>query len=142
MTRKNRYQAMVATYEKRRQKVKEVYSRRVGKLSYKIKLWKREIRRIEKRHERIEQIATKVEEFTGRRTKNSSPRRESLLARKLLFKYGLENGVRGVDLAEYVNCDLRNPARSRRTFNKEIGCYNETKDFWLRFKAFMDEGNL
>ncbi len=146
MTRKNRYQALIATYKKRREaaknELKREYQTRIGRMSYKIKIWAREIRRIEERDKKMEIIANKTREFSGYWVKNSYPAqgKEIVQARRWFFKYCLENKiVRSVDLAEYTGCKLSyTPAKARRALNKVIASDKTEKDLWLRYKAFIN----
>lgn len=148
MTQKNRYQAMIATYKGRREnarracdEVSKVHRERIKRLSKKIKLLLREVRKIEKREEKLTQAALKTREFSGHWVKNSYPSVERGLvqARRWFFKYCLENKVgRSIDLAGYTGCTLQTPQRARISLNKAMKSDASERELWLRYKAFMN----
>lgn len=145
MTRKNKYQALIATYKKRRVELRDelskTYKKRISRMSYKIKLWSREIRRIEEKEKKLDAIAQKIEEFTNVSVKRSYPKQGKELnrARSWFFKYCLERGSRSIDLAEYTGCKLScTPAKSRKRLNRLITSNSHERELWLRFKSFMD----
>lgn len=146
---KNEYRHLIDIYEKRRseleQQLKEatkVYIDRRRKMSVKIKVWKRAIRRIEYREERVRNLALSVREFTGIGVRYSFPSvgRKVVEARGLFYKYGLESGLRAKDLAAYTGCKgVGTPSRCRRTFTRNMVNSPKLRDLWDRFKIYMKD---
>jgi len=146
---KNEYKHLINIYEQRRQdiekqlkEVTQTYINRRRQMSVKIKVWKRAIRRIESREQRVRDLAANVREFTGIGVKHSFPSlsRSYVEARGLFYKYGLESGLRAKDLAAYTGCrGIGTPSRCRRTFTRNMVNSPKLRDLWDRFNIYMKD---
>jgi hypothetical protein len=152
MRSKNRYQNMITTYKNRREearreceRVSKPYKERISRLSKKIKLLCREVKKYEKREQRITRVANKTREFSGQWVKNSFPSmgKEMVQVRRWFFKYCLENKIgRSIDLAGYTGCTLQTPQKARVALNRAMKSDPSQRELWLRYKAFIsDESN-
>lgn len=149
---KNRYQQCIHMYLKRREEYKNKYgktSKRYLQLSKgiqrKLDIWRGAIRRIEKRDVRIKSIDDRVLEFIGKSAYNSVGTKDELviLARNLFIRYGIENGIQGVFLADYVNLKFRQDAsRYRLQFIRSFPKNRNNKEIWYRFQEFMNRDNI
>jgi hypothetical protein len=146
---KNEYRHLIDIYEQRRADVEkqlkeatQAYIERRRRMSLKIKVWKRAIRRIEHREKRVRDLANSVRDFTGIGVRYSFPSvgRKMVEARGLFYKYGLESGLRAKDLAAYTGCKgVGTPSRCRRTFTRNMVSSPKLRDLWDRFKIYMKD---
>jgi hypothetical protein len=146
---KSEYRHLIEVYEGRREelekKLKETtqsFIDRRRRMSVKIKVWKRAIRRIEQREKKVRDLAQHVREFTGVGVRHSFPSvgRKVVEARGLFYKYGLESGLRAKDLAAYTGCKgVGTPSRCRRTFTRNMVNSPKLRDLWERFNIYMKD---
>lgn len=143
MTRKQ-YYTMIWEYEKRREKewAKNGKSSTAAKnMSRKIKIWKQQIVRIDKRNNQIMAIGNAVTYFTGNNVKNSGGMqgvKKLWLARSIFYKYCLEKGIAGNFLREYTgDTSPQTPGRLRKSFTKSFSTHPDNRERYHRFKLYV-----
>lgn len=149
---KNRYQQCIVQYVIRRNEYKLKYGVRSKKFSLlskrinkKLSCWRRAIKRIEIWDAEIFKLDQKITEFIGRSVFGSifSKDKQMILAKNLFVKYGMENGVQGVLLCEYMGGKGKWTASKRRMkFTKTLSTNIYNKEMWLRFNEFMNRDCL
>lgn len=163
MIPKNRYEQALWTYLKRREDLRKQYgekwrknpeySKRVMLMSRRIDSIKGQIKRIERRNETINQIGWAVQEFLCIPSYPSNKAHKSRLhfsikrhekefeiARQILYKYGMENGIQGVFISAYVGAkDPCTASRGRLSFTRSFVSKPENRELWHRFKNFIKE---
>lgn len=151
-----RRQMNIAEYERRRQKVKEKYGRtseykqRVKKIQTKIGGWNRDIKRIDERNNKIRAIGNALSTFIGYNVKDMGGEDSSYggfitntlmqtanLAACIFSKYGMENGIAGNFLSEYMNRPSVTASRLRLSFTRSWTKDPTKKDMYLRFKEYI-----
>lgn len=132
---KNYYQQLISIYGKRRDEIKERYGGRSGRttvITNRIKWWRQAITRVEARTARVKELYSHVTEFLG-----ESPR-TSIEGRQLYYKWGLENRIKGVDLASYIGFRGHDTAgRLRKRFTLSFATKPANRELYQRFKLFL-----
>lgn len=152
--KRKRYYTMIKQYQIRLAATKEKYGlkserykRSRIKLDKKIKIWKQAIRRIDNLHNKIHSIERAVLEFTGIRiigqvhTPKNRVSEDLRLSKFLYYKFGLENGIRGMELREYMGVPQtmeKQPYSYRREFTNSFKTTPGNKEKWLQFKSFYE----
>lgn len=157
MTRKNKLQAHIREYQRRREKLRERfpnwrrnpgYKEAVKTINYRILLWKRQIRRIERREPSVWRANRLVSDFAGFKTlfkTTTSSKNKPLLhqARAIFVKYGMEAlGVPGAQLADFLNCHPVYAAEIRRKFTRSLATNEANRLVWERFKLYLKSKNI
>lgn len=147
--KRGEYYRHIFEYKKRREKYrleleehKIVYRDKTAKLSKKIKLWGREIKRIDERALKIKLLIRAVYLFTGYNVKrpleNKVSKEVVQLARGLYYKYGLEHKMQGKELRENIFIGrIQQPTEYRRWMTNEIVTNSLMKQKWENFKEYM-----
>lgn len=122
------YQRKVSVYNARREHHRSVAS----SLAYKIKLCKDQIRRIKKRDEKIKSIISNIEEYYGYKVNLSD------LYLGIYFKYGMEHGISGKYLKDYIGIENhRIPGIKRLAFTKMMQKHTEISKQYHGFIKHM-----
>ena len=122
---------------KRPQRAPKEYKEVADLYNKKIKQWTVEMKRVDATKARIVFLERSVRlfleiSFIG----NASNKPEVALAKSIFYKYGLEDGLRGVDLCQHLgDKTLENAARWRKRFTNSFVDNRANKELWLRFKA-------
>jgi len=128
MKSKNSYQQHIAEYTKRSNRHKQAM-RNIG---YKIKLWKEQVKRIEKKEAEMRKIYSIVKEFSG----SVEPK---TIGRKIFFKYCIENRINGAYVAMFLKTFPTTPARERLRFTRSFKVNKSNKEVWNNFKQFIKD---
>jgi hypothetical protein len=174
---KNKYQQKISEYTSRREKLRARYGRvlhspkpnpeyrkAVQRINYKLTQWRRAIKRIEERQDRLEVIARYIADFyelhgihatwknnagavvDSLRLKHSHLNTDPnvVLARKLFYKYCLENGFSSPDVMMYISGGNANHGRywateARRQFTRSFKTNLHHKLMWDRFMSYMKQ---
>lgn len=125
-----------------RGKASNSYKRAVFNINTKISYWNRKMRELTEMRNKIETLGRAIKEYTGYNVKNSYSDKDRQLnsARKLFAKYGMENGIPGVLLGEYIGNDKKHyTAELRERFNTSIPTHPENSDLYIRFQRYMED---
>lgn len=144
---RNYYQRILYNYNKRREKMKRKIkekrnndSKRLKHISKKIGTWQRQLDRMDDKQREIKKYDEVVRRFIGvsAKTANNGPEKE--MARKLLCKHALENGVRVNAVSIYCGFSNRDDSdRVRREFNRSFPSDSANRQMWERFKIYLEE---
>lgn len=137
-TEKARIKSWIWEYEKRREKLMDHHKN----MSRKIKLWKTRVKIIEMSQEKVIAIGNVVATFTGYNIKNSqdSDLEGVKKAKYLFYKYGMEDGISGKLLREYVGSeDNTEPSKYRMKFTRSFQKHPENSELYHRFKAYIND---
>lgn len=145
MTR-SEYVSHIWEYKKRRNVVaKRIIADRkqVTQLQKKINRWANQIKIIDKRNDKIKSIDNAIKDFLGVSVKGrgidtSSKNTHLQLAKKIFYKYGIEQGINGAFLCKYT--DTTNPysaSRSRILFTQSFQDNKENSEMYHRFLAHL-----
>jgi len=134
------YQRSIWKYEQRRKVLKGVYGRtseygkRVKHITKKISTWKREIRRIDERVKKIPEIYKAVKDFFGIDIRVKGTTKKYSIAISCYYKYGMENGISGADLARYIGrVGLKQPSFQRLKFTRSFKTNQSNKQIYHNF---------
>lgn len=135
---RGQYLHWIRMYEKRRLK----YTIQKENASRKIKLWKRQIKRMDDKVIQITAIGNHVAYFTGVNVKGcaGSKAKNVTVAKGIFYKYCLENEINGNVLRQYTGDASKNsPGRIRREFTASFASSPENKDLWERWKLYITD---
>lgn len=140
MQKKAQLQAMLFTYEERRAdyKTRGLSTKNVTK---KIKAWKRSLRILEKREEKVLDLLSKVQEFTDINIRGASGKQNTAttLAKYLYYKTGLESGLKGPWLQRYTGDTHSTTCYiARQVFTKSLLTKPSNMDVWRKWKQFLN----
>jgi hypothetical protein len=144
------YISWIHTYENRRKNVKNHCEQKIAKekaairnMGKKIKLWRREIKRIDERNKKIRQIAKMIEEFSGINVKKSARSNKQFprMIRMMFYKLCLEQKLQAKLVGEFMGVQGSNIARARRVFNGKLTTKSEEKELWDRFRSWKSSLN-
>lgn len=130
MKTKNHYQRYIAEYTQRSNRHKKAI-RNIGK---KLKLWKEQIKRIEKKEEKMILIKKYIIEYFGSIDAQT-------IGRSVFFKYCIENGINGCYVAQFLKVFPSTPARARLIFTRSFKTKKENRESWHRFNQFIKKQN-
>jgi hypothetical protein len=134
------YITHIHIYTKRKNILKTEYYLRTRTLTRKIKIWKRAIKRLEKRRARLWELRRLVKEFTGGSLTKKIVRGDKKITKYLFYKYGLEMGISGKDLREETLAKRAGePAEYRKEFTASFSKNKENLELWTRFKQFVTQ---
>lgn len=157
MTRKNRYQAHIHEYKKRRAKLREqypnwskgntLYAMKVARINRKIKNWTNRINRLELKEKGIWHINNMICSFLGLKTlrltsAQGEPKKElktTAKGRKLLCAYAIDNRLGGVALSSFLGCDNTSTYAARTKFKKSFKTNKANYELWQQFKLFVKD---
>lgn len=153
MRTKNYYQINIIQYKKRRLLLRKKYNvingykpcikytQKVFKINRKILIWSRQLRKIRARERKIYKIDMLIKSFFGFRVNNApvNKNRVKHISVMFFYKYGIESGCNGKDLATYTKVTRRVPAESRMRFTRSFQSTPENKEIWHRFKQFINQ---
>lgn len=142
MKTKNNYQQYICTYIKRRVEFKKKYGYASKRIQAKIDIWRKAIRRFEKRELALKKMDAAIRSFLNVSVFNSTHFRKGMYAkaRCLFYKHCLENGIRASDVARYCGCkDINVPTKRRILFTQSFATNPENKELWHRFKQFINQ---
>lgn len=152
MTERDKLYHHILNYKKRIEEKKKKYGRwypGARRMNSKITTWKQHIKRIERRDLEMRKLDNYLKEFLGFSVKDTCEKNslkqphELRLARKIFYKYGLENGLRGNWLARYVGAkDKATPSRGRLEFTRSFKTNRGNKEMWERFKSYLSENQI
>lgn len=149
-TTRKEYITKIWMYKQRRAYYKlnytgdEPYSNTYGykKLSMKISQWTKEIKRLDKRNEKIKRLLKSVNNYFDVDIKIKSAQKEVILAKKIYFKIGIESGICGTHLSRYLGKTYINEATyNRRTLTESFKTNPENKKAFHDFKNYLKEKN-
>lgn len=146
---KNDYVTNIHTRRGRIEKYKTLYgenSKRFEKQQKinlrQIEIAQRKIDKIKEQEERVRFLADKIKDFLD------LPRwgykvKLTLLAKRLFYRWGAENGIRFTYLQIYAGSKPSSPcgASARMLFIKKCQVNPEQRELWERFKLFMKESS-
>jgi len=146
--KRGKYYKYIFEYKKRRairkKKLEEAqieYRNSVAQINKKIKLWGREIRRIDERYRKIQKLKKAITIFTGYDLKTRNKKKDIKsreLARGLYYKYGLEHKMQGKELREVAGFSrVQQPTECRRWMTKQIVSDPKMRQQWENFKELM-----
>lgn len=135
----------------RRQKSKELHgaeSERYKQISHRatrtLENYKNKMDRLDERAGKnglMRVVDKAMQEFIGVSIKEASPSsrvRSLLLARNLFYKYCMEHGIRGRDVARYCGfAETDRASKQRMNFTRSFATCPENREMWHRFQAFM-----
>ena len=154
---KNEYQSNLATYIKRREELRKQFNWKLGypmptgygdavnKLTYRINVWRRQIRRIEAKELILHEIAQKVKDYTGMRVHKSIgvvigySRNEITrltIARRIFCKYAIDKGVNGYMVSNFVGAKNKDYASRNR-----LKLQRNLPKQWFEFKKYIQHEN-
>jgi hypothetical protein len=151
---KHDYQKYISTYLQRREIIRKKfnvingnsacieYHEAVKNINKKIQNWRKQIRRIKKREKLIKELDNKIIEFMGASVKNTIYKNDKIsnISRFIFYKYGLESGINGILLSQYVGSKRKELAgNGRKRFNKSFIKNEYNKEIWYRFKEFINK---
>jgi hypothetical protein len=156
---KNGYQSMLHTYLQRRDNLRKKYNWQPGKsncpeygkavlkIRKKINVIQKRLRAIEQREQRLRSISEMLEEFLGYNVhfslRHDNPNQSwgtAPVARGIFYKYCLENGHQGSEVARFVGAKARYTAsEGRLAFTRSFKQKPERKELYHRFCAFLRE---
>lgn len=159
MADKNIYQQKMFIYEQRKKERKakliKMYGRWKGgcgvpehetatikRLTIKINNWRKMERIIEERRIKVIALANHIAYFSGFSIKGSAMSRLPIAntMRGIFCKWGIENGIRGIILAEYIGYNNRYWAsKTRLTFTRSFTKNKQNKELWERFKLYYQD---
>jgi hypothetical protein len=122
------------------------YRVRSAKITYKLKIWRKQLRAMEKREEKITQLDILLAGFSGFRVKSgitrgkvvTVPRSEKLLYKRLFARYAVESGCMGKEVSFYMGYATGyRAAWLRREFIRLVNTDPVYKDTWERFKIYI-----
>ena len=121
-----RYYTQIFEYKRRREihfkelvKHRQDYRKKSARLSLKIKLWSRQIKRIDERRARLNQLTRIIVQFMNEPLTGKSTTYRHWVTKAMFYKYGLEHKISGKDLIEVTRVrDLGQPSRYRKRLNK------------------------
>lgn len=141
---RKQYYTMVWQYKKRRYELKNKYTgreytKRRLRLQRKINTWKCQIKRIDSRNKRIKRLALAVNKYFGQNIKNIVCKKDHWLAMNVFYKYGIEDGIQGVFLAQYLKRkDYSMPSRLRLKFTKSFRTDKTNREEYHKFKKYYE----
>lgn len=103
--------------------------------------YKKAIKRIDERNIKIEALDAKIKSFMGFSVKGSASNKAKSMniPRMIFYKWGLENGIGGKYLSQYVEAkDLTTASRGRLRFTRSFTQGSFNKEMWMRFKSHME----
>ena len=107
-------------------------------LTKRISQWTKEIKRLDKRKEKIQCIVDSVNNYFDVDIVTRSTNSRVVLARKIYFKIGLELGIRGTHLARQIRRRSNDIASySRITLTKSFKTNPENKEAFHNFKNYF-----
>lgn len=155
--KRKKYYSMIKTYEMRRniwrakfgvfvnRKNSEEHKKKALMFSAKIAHWKLEIKRTDRLGDKISKLERAVFNFTGERISNYHTLKVSeqvKFAKSIYYKFGLENGIRGIELRDYIgltgDTQRNEPNIYRTRFTKSFKNNPKNKEKWLQFKNFYN----
>lgn len=140
MATKAEYKKWIWQYKRRR----ETFVKRQKALSAKIKIWKRQVKRMEDREKKVSALGGYIYSFMGYSVRNSGGNRrmpiEMRNSRGIFYKYGLENGIAGNLLREYTKDSAPGtPGRVRRWFNRKFQSNPSLREQYQAFCNYIQE---
>lgn len=151
---KNGYQKMLWTYEKRRSSMKKSahesdikFRQRWERMTLKMTIIKRAIKRFEKKKEFLDSVNKQMIEFNGvslfkiggKLGNHTGKWKDVDISKKIFYKYCIEMGVRGNYIADY--CGLKKmdvPSDSRRVFTRSFKTNQNNRDAYHKFIQFIN----
>ena len=142
------YQKLLHEYSKRREFYLSEYGSKDARYlncRKKIHNCNRAINRFHKRKKEIKKIALRIKEFIGvdvrDKLKRSWQTKEQKAARGIFFKYGMQSGIIGRELAEYLGlkCTVGYPSTYRMKFTRSFKTNKYNKEMYHRFLKFIKE---
>lgn len=144
---KNDYQSFIWEYKHRRELLRKKYGfkaglkmpteyvKRVKGLNKKLRIWQRAIKRHEAVMDKIKVVDTLVMEFMNCSTlRGSNFSKTKSIAKKIFYKYGIENKIQGIKLGIYVGAKHDWTAgRNRMEFTKSFKTKTENKILYHQF---------
>lgn len=113
------------------------------RINSRIKTCKKAIKRIEDRESKVKRLDALVMEFfdvVSMRGSNSAGRVSDdlfLLARKVFYKYGMENGIKGSQLERYTGASSWTAGRSRMQFTRSFTNNKNNYEKWKQFAEYQ-----
>lgn len=110
MKPKNNYQRYIAEYEKRKERQEKI----LKNIRRRLKTWKDQIRRIEKKEKLLKDIHMIVTGYFG------TTKGVRSISRSVFCKYCIEQGINGKFVAYFLKSHPSSPARARRIFTRSF----------------------
>lgn len=156
---KKDYVAAIHVYEKRREKLRKkygvtrrtsknpnlaIYGEQVFRINRKLDGWRNAVRRIDRVNNRLSEINSLLKKFMGISVKNVGfpralyyKRPEIVIAKRIFFKYCLENGLPARYIALYTNSTSPTPARVRIYFTRSFKTNLYHREIYHEFLDFV-----
>ena len=147
------YYRWIKTYEQRRDAIKkrfgydkgtppEGYGKAVKNISYRLKYWRRQLRRFDEKMTNVRKLANDVKRVTGCSVhlSNHSKNPDVKVATYLFYTAGLDSGINGVLLRRYTGAKCKDTARlARKRFKNGLNNNIQYRQTWQRWKIFIRE---
>lgn len=128
---------------KERSRAPEGYKILTETLTNKLELLRKKMRDIDKRNIQIMALGNEVALFTGINVKGigsgNGGSDRAFYAKCLFSKWGMENGLPGVLLSEYMRTYNVAASKMRMSFTRKFKTSKETREFWERWKKHMED---
>lgn len=142
MKSRSRYVTMIWMYEQRRSKLdRNIPKDRIKRYSLykKIRTYRKAIVRIDKRMEVVRNLILKTNAYFSIDIRAKGSGDYISIARFCYYKYGIENGILGRDLALAVGKNKYSASKRRRDFTKSFKTNLSNKEAYHQFKSYMEK---
>jgi len=141
---KNQYEAMIYTYMQRKNRYKKMdkvkYADRIKKLAQRIKVWRMQIYRLEKRYKLINDLIKSINTFFDVNIRSRKMDTTHKLARNIFYKYGMENRLRGMWLSSAIGrVNKKTASGCRMNFTRSFKSHPQNKIYFIKFREFQLE---
>lgn len=141
MPTRSEYSTMIWIYEKRREEARIKYGKKAGAtivLTKKIKNWKGQITRIDRRNDKIRFIISTVNYYFNVDISSTCMDTDHKLARRIYYKYAIEDGINGIYLIDFIGRkEPKLAANSRRNFTKTFKTNKSNREAYHNFKFYI-----
>jgi len=139
MPTRSEYVTMIWTYQKRREAVKDKYGTgKTRKITKKISQWSKEVRRIDKRNERINSLIESVNYYFSVTIESKVMNAAHKLARKVYYKYSIESGFEGTFASKSIGMSrVHTATEGRRTFTNSFKGNPLNREVYHNFKTYI-----
>lgn len=134
------YQRQIWKYEQRRRDLKGQhgnFSGRTRHITRKIASWKLQIRRIDKRNEKLRTIISAVNEYFDVNIESKCMDLKHKQARKIYYKYACENNIQGAFVSKAINRASDTAAEARLFFTRSFSSIPENKKIYHHFVNYI-----
>jgi hypothetical protein len=115
----------------------ELHKNTIKVLSRRIKINKRQLRRVQERELKVRYIKKAAEVFTNTRLSYTNKSEVAQQGRNLIYKFALERRINGAIIAGVMKCGKQVPSVQRDRFTKSFITHPENKQKWYDFNRFI-----